>query len=256
MFGYDARLTEVWDTLFPIRYLLTLENSEEKEEAFFESMKLLGLNRNGFHIIRSKKIEGSFMQICNDIYKTHYKAVREANDLYPNTSIAIFEDDCRPVDDCFAAFRLVHAFHHLKSKKDWYVFNLGQTAMGPIFRDGSYRPVVLTSMPLAAHSYILNGKHIPDMLKKYSENKWKAPWAVEIMLTVHPKYKLAVYPNVTQQIVVPRSQKCFPVIRHMTFDQFSSKCNTFMLRCPWIATFVFLIIVFMIASISYLHKRI
>ena len=231
------KLTSLWNELFPIRYLLTLENSLDKENAFFESMSKLGLTREGFTIIRSKKIDGSFFQVCDDIYRTHHQVTLDSLNKNPGKNIAIFEDDCRPTSDEDNIKRLIECFEYIKSlpSKDWQILNLGQTAAGPVFPIKDKPIIVKTSIPIAAQSYIINGYYVKEMIEYCPENNWKFPWNVEAFITIPLYRKLAIYPNVTQQIVVPRIQKFFPIMKDMTYDQVATKLNNVMHYAHWIA---------------------
>lgn len=203
------RLVAAWNKVAPVRYLLTVEGNKDMVKEFFFHMKSLRLD-GGFTVIYSKRKKGSFKEVSNDIFYTHWKAAMDANIRFPGQTIAIFEDDCRPLQDSDSNYqgiqeRLLTSLEYISKRnpKKWQTLNLGQLAAGPIFKVPKV-PMVISSFPFSSQSYLINGYYLGKMLKDIKKEKWKFPWAVEGFLKVPIWRKLAIYPNVTKQCVIPR----------------------------------------------------
>jgi hypothetical protein len=241
-------------------------------------MERLGLHQHDktkktrFYIIRSEKIKGTIAQISRDINQTHWKATVHANVHHPGKTIAIFEDDCRMIEEQTATSlsfssssssslsciqsRLLAAFEYI-SKLDpeaWHSLNLGQHAGGPIFKVKGQANLVYTSFPFAAHSIILNGYDINRMLEKFPIKKWRSPYCIEGFITIPTKRKFAVYPNVTLQCVIPRWTKKF-LGNSTSFNQVAKTLNFSMLYVVWIVIIIILATVAIVVLVQITMKK-
>lgn len=252
------RLKDVWDRVAPIRFLLTVKGNDKMVKDFFKCIKKLGLV-GGFQIIESTRKKGNISQVSLDIFRSHWKAAMDSQKRFPGQTVAIFEDDCRPLlptDKNYKEMqqRLLVALEYISTinQKKWQILNLGQVGMGPMFKIPKV-PIVMTSFPFASQSYLINGYYLQQMLEKIHKKDWRFPWAVEGFLKVPLERKLAIYPNVTKQCIVPRMQKKL-FKDAFTFHECASVSNNFMIVVPFIIIGLVLVII-VIAVIVIIKKK-
>lgn len=225
-------LKSLWDKNVAINYLLTVEGNEQREIEFFESMRHLGLTRDKFIIIKSKKAKDK-SKIDKDICQTHYNVTEHAMKNYPNKVFAIYEDDCRVIDNIEKAqeilIKVLQYTFREKNMQKWILLNLGGVSLGPSFPSTLHKNIVLSSFPWAAHSYLLNGfskrEKIAKLMKNHGNEKWKQPFAVEGWSNFKPTQKWMVNPGITHQCVIPRLQALLPVARRHAYQDIVPNWN-------------------------------
>jgi hypothetical protein len=150
--------------------------------------------------------------------------------------VAFFEDDCRLVsDDPDARDRLLRVLQFVREQQDstygpagWALINLGQAALYPCLDFNAHKDMVISPRQMGAQSYIFNGLWLSRLVEAVPRDRWRGPYMVESWKEIPLEYRLAVYPNVTHQSVVPRAIKRNPITRHSTHHQQASFINRVM----------------------------
>lgn len=233
-------LKQYWNEIAPVQIVLTMDDeaSNKKVDDFFESMYHFGLTRETVHVYYGNRApQGANQKMFGiTIFGNHYDAARYAAENYPGKSVAIFEDDCRVVpreNIDKVQNRLLKTFQYIHSlpQSKWSMLTLGQAALGFCFH--ASHPVYYTSRPYAAHSYILNGQKLPTWINEIPRHRWSRPYFVEGFKALPLKEKLAVWPNVTWQCIIPKEMRKITG-SFLDFDRGTTMLNQLAVSRVWI----------------------
>jgi hypothetical protein len=227
----EKSLQELWDELVPVRILLTVRGFEQREREFVRAMAEIGLGN--FEVQRAEKAKDK-KHIDREIFYSHWLATERALAQHPGKNFAIFEDDCRPIDDLNAARELAREALETIARPDtrnkWSIFNLGFFNLGLFHRQAYGKHIYACTMPFAAHSYIMNGSGNRDLISaamvRKPKFKWRRPFAVEGWMLFPTSQKWVLNPGMTHQNVLPRGQSSFPIVRNLTYQQLAPAWNS------------------------------
>jgi len=184
--------SNTWHDLLPV--ILTCKANEARLQKLIKECHRVGISHVNVWYNDASKGSKS-----DRVFAGHYDIVKAA---YENSDkdVFIMEDDCQFLFDD-AGQRILDAHDTAVRSGKWTVLFAGHVPIGPMWRrwDGLYT----TTFPYAAHSYILNRKRVGTFLKIIPKSKWMRPYMGEGYLNVPIKEKLAVYPALTTQNLLP-----------------------------------------------------
>jgi hypothetical protein len=210
-----------WHDLLPV--ILTCKANEARLQKLIKECHRVGISH--VNVWYNDATKGSK---SDRVFAGHYDIVKAA---YENSDKDVFvmEDDCQFLFDD-AGQRILDAYDTAVRSNKWTVLFAGHVPMGLLWKrwDGLYT----TSFPYAAHSYILNRKNVGKMLQT-PKAKWKRPWMTEGYLSLPVAEKVAIYPAITTQSVLPSDMvDALPVksIRNTSLDTWQAAVHDVWLR--------------------------
>lgn len=139
----------------------------------------------------------------------------------------------------------------------WTILHLGQCSLGICIK--AKGNAYYTQKPFGAHSYIINGKELSTLLQTIPKSEWRRPYFTEGFSKIPMKKKLAVFPNITFQYMIPREMESWQdkvvVVRRFDFNTASEIFNILSVYGFWILIAILILIVLIVVYLLIVRKK-
>jgi hypothetical protein len=164
--------------------------------------------------------------------------------------LMIMEDDCQFFRGDVAGKVGKHLDYLDRYRPEWKILFIGHVPMGPVWF--TQWGLVNTQLPFTGHCYILNGKHLPELLDQIPLDKWKRCTANEAWRTIPASEKFAVFPALATQTERPKEMSRMPFMGMLSTTTWF-QCVEWCMVLVTIVIILFIIIVVVIALIVFTH---
>lgn len=116
--------------------------------------------------------------------------------------LMVMEDDCKFYRDNPTQKIERHLNYLDKYRPEWRILFIGHVPMGPVWF--TQWGLINTQQPFTGHCYILNGKHLPELINTIPLDKWQRCTANEAWRTIPASQKFAIFPALATQTDMPK----------------------------------------------------
>lgn len=206
------------------------------------------LQKHKFHkpliIVCPSAMNQGYKSIHLNICKNHLNVIKWFIKKKKMNHLLICEDDCEMMTEKVAYPQIEKQLEFLdRHHPEWITFHIGHCPLGPIFPT-DHAEIVRTTLPHTSHCYVMNGKHLSNLLTEHpNENDWIRPQAIEGWTMLPWKSKFAAFPTLATQNREPKELVNTPLIRHVSFTNWIVFTEQVMMYIVPVTCFILIVIV-------------